>query len=236
VRILALVTARGGSKRVPNKNKRLLGGRPLIEWSIDVAKDIPEISDILVSTDDEEIADISRQAGAMVPWLRPDDLALDTSLSVDVCLHALDWYESEYCKVDGLLLLQPTSPFRSRDSVKRGIKIFDDNRCNGSIIGLSPAKTHPMWCYQVAGNSMSAFIPGVNTDLRSQDMPPLYEINGAFYLITPKYLRKHKSFHVDGALPLVFDSLEESLDIDTEWDWKQAEMVVQARSDKSNLC
>src|SRR5438093_3043672 len=112
MRILALITARRGSKRLPAKNVRLLRGVPLITWSIDVVRNIPEICDILVSTDDAATAEIARRAGAAVPWLRPAALATDTASSVDVCLHSLDWYEQAHGAVDGLLLLQPTSPFR----------------------------------------------------------------------------------------------------------------------------
>lgn len=95
MRILALITARGGSKRLPGKNIKLLGEKPLVIWSIDVLRDITEISDILVSTDDPKIADICRKAGAYVPWLRPSELSSDSSSSVDVAIHALDWYEEK---------------------------------------------------------------------------------------------------------------------------------------------
>jgi CMP-N,N'-diacetyllegionaminic acid synthase len=96
MKILVLIPARGGSKRLPGKNIRLLGDRPLIVWTIDLAKNIPKICDILVSTDDIAIAEVASKAGALVPWLRPAELATDTATSVDVCLHALDWYEKEY--------------------------------------------------------------------------------------------------------------------------------------------
>ena len=124
MKILALIPARGGSKRLPRKNVLPLGGKPLIVWSIDVAKDIPEICDILVSTDDSEIAEISKKAGALVPWLRPADLATDDSSSIDVVLHALNWYEREKQTIHGILLLQPTSPFRSQATKIKFIKIF----------------------------------------------------------------------------------------------------------------
>ena len=127
MKILALILARGGSKRLPGKNIRCLGGKPLIVWSIDVTKHIPEICDILVSTDDPAIAAVSKGAGALVPWLRPPELATDTATSVDAALHALDWYEADKGKVDGLLLLQPTSPFRTKETVMRGIAFFKNH-------------------------------------------------------------------------------------------------------------
>ena len=124
MRILALITARSQSKRLPGKNIKFLGGKPLITWSIDIAKNISEVCDILVSTDDPITAKISKDAGASVPWLRPKNLATDTSNSVDVALHALDWFETQKGAVDGILLLQPTSPFRTLEGVRSGINLF----------------------------------------------------------------------------------------------------------------
>ena len=201
----------------------MLNRRPLIVWSIDVAKGIPEICDILVSTDDTTIADVARNAGALVPWLRPAELASDTTTSVDVALHALDWYESENGTVDGLLLLQPTSPFRSRDTVLRGIRQFRVHQ-QRLVVGISLVESHPMLCFQVDGEIMRPFIDG-GIHLRSQDLPPAYVDNGAFYLLTPDDLRMSKSFHSDDMIPLEIEKPEESIDIDTEWDWKMAEAV-----------
>lgn len=228
MRILALITARGGSKRLPGKNIRPLGGRPLIVWSIDVAKGIPDICDILVSTDNPAIAEVARNAGALVPWLRPADLATDTASSVDVSLHALKWYEGENGKVKGLLLLQPTSPFRRRGTVLRGIELFRAQHCR-PVVGVSPAVSHPMWCFQIEGETMRPYMDGGDPNLRSQDLAPAYVDNGAFYLIAPEDLRNLRSFYGDGMRPLVMEEREESLDIDAEWDWKIAEAVLKSQ-------
>jgi len=203
----------------------MLGGVPLIVWSINVAKGIPEISDILVSTDGFAIAEVARNAGALVPWLRPAELASDSANSVDVCLHALDWYENARAKVDGLLLLQPTSPFRSRATLMRGIDLFRENQ-RRSVVGVCPAVSHPMWCVQVNGNSMRPFIEPGGRSLRSQDLPPAYVLNGAFYLIEPEELRRQRSFRSDTSVPLVINEPAECIDIDTEWDWKIAQALV----------
>jgi CMP-N,N'-diacetyllegionaminic acid synthase len=227
MRILALITARGGSKRLPEKNIRSLGGSPLIVWSINIAKDIPEVCDILVSTDNNKIAEISKEAGALVPWLRPKELATDKASSVDVCLHALKWYEYENGQVDGLMLLQPTSPFRSSKSVLQGIELFCTSlRC--PVIGVSPAKSHPMWCFKFEGSTMRPFINGEGLGKRSQDLPLAYEVNGAFYLISPKDLREQKSFFGCDMVPLVIDASEEAIDIDTASDWELAEAFVKS--------
>jgi len=232
MKILALVPARGGSKRILGKNIRVLGQDPLIVWSISAVKGIPEICDILVSTDSDEIANVARNAGATVPWLRPPELATDTATSVDVCLHALEWYESKYEKVDGIMLLQPTSPFRSSDSISRGIELFRLHK-NCSVIGVSPAKSHPAWCFKIEEGAMRPFVEGEGLNTRSQDLPPAYMVNGAFYLIAPEDLRKLKSFYGENMVPLVIEAPEESLDIDTLWDWKLAEAILKIR--KLNL-
>jgi len=225
MKILALITARGGSKRIPGKNIRLLGGRPLIVWSIDAVKGIPSICDILVSTDDHTIAEVARNAGALVPWLRPIELSSDTASSVEVCLHALDWYQREKGCVNGILLLQPTSPFRSRDSILRGMKLFRQHKYR-PVIGISPVESHPLWCYKIEGETMRPFINGGGAELRSQDLPPAYVVNGAFYLATPADLLKQKSFYNDDVVPLVIENPDERIDIDTEWEWRIAEAIV----------
>jgi CMP-N,N'-diacetyllegionaminic acid synthase len=228
LRILALIPARGGSKRLPKKNVRPLGPHPLIVWSIEVAQDIPEICDILTSTDDPEIARIAERAGAWVPWLRPAELATDTAASFDVCVHAVDWYEGQKGSIDGVLLLQPTSPFRSRKSVLRGIDLFRNSQ-KRPVVGVSAARSHPLWCFRIVGDKLRPFIDGAGLNVRSQDLPPTYVINGAFYLVSPGNLRQLRSFFSDDMVPLVMADPEESLDIDSEWDWRMAEAALEMR-------
>jgi CMP-N,N'-diacetyllegionaminic acid synthase len=222
LKILAVVLARGGSKRLPGKNMRTLGSKPLLLWSIDAAKGISEIVDILVSTDDRAIAEAARGAGALAPWLRPAELATDTASSLDASIHALDWYEREKRAVDGILLLQPTSPFRSRRAVLHGIDLFRAHACK-PVVGVSPAESHPFWCFKVEGSGMQPYVEGADLHTRSQDLPPAYVINGAFYLTSPTRLRAARSFFGDDMVPLVMDRPEESIDIDTELDWNIAE-------------
>lgn len=225
MRILALIAARGGSKRLPGKNIRVLGGKPLIVWSIDAARGIPEICDILVSTDDPAIAAVCSEAGAYVPWLRPEGLATDTASSVDVALHALDWYEAEKGPVDGLLLLQPTSPFRTKKTVRKGIELFSRNG-QQYVLGVSPTHTHPMWALKMEGGYLVPFMPEHGLEMRSQDLLPAFVVNGSFYLISPAELRACRSFVGIKTIPLLIESPQEALDIDTEWDFKMAAMSI----------
>ena len=225
MKLLTVIPARAGSKRIPNKNIRELGGKPLITWTIDAAKRVPELNDVIVSTDSPAIAHVASQAGALVPWLRPAALATDTSTSIEVCMHALDWYERERGQVDGLLLLQPTSPFRSVENIREAINLFRKHP-KQSVVSFSPAESHPMWCYEVEGETITPFIESQVEATRSQDLPPAYVVNGAIYVAGPTYLRKNNSFLGKYTVPLVMTDFSQSLDIDTEWDWKLAEIVA----------
>lgn len=231
MKILALILARGGSKRLPGKNLLPLRGKPLIQWSIDVAQGVEHIIDVLVSTDDESIANIARECGALVPWLRPAHLAADESSSADSALHAINWYESEKGSVDGVLLLQPTSPFRGKAMIKKGIELF---RANSTVpvVGVVSAKTHPHWTLKIANGKLVPFIEGVDFSKRSQDLPVAYQISGTFYLISPEGLRETKSFVGNGQVtPLIAEAEEEAIDIDTKLDFQLAELVAKARDE-----
>jgi CMP-N-acetylneuraminic acid synthetase len=226
MRILALVAARGGSKRLPGKNIRLLGGKPLITWSIDAVKDIPEISDILVSTDEPSIAKISKAAGAYVPWLRPAELATDNANSSEVALHALDWYETKKGKVDGVLLLQPTSPFRTKATIEHGIALFEKHG-KLPVVGVSPTHTHPFLFYKLEGGLLAPFMRNHDQNITLHELPQAHVVNGSFYLIKPSELRACHSFIGLKTIPLVVESMQEAIDIDTEWDFNLAEFIFE---------
>jgi CMP-N,N'-diacetyllegionaminic acid synthase len=221
MRILAVIPARGGSKRLPGKNIRMLGDKPLIVWSIDAAKGIPEICDILVSTDSSEIAEICKESGVLVPWLRPAELATDTASSVDVAIHALDWYESEHGTVDGLLLLQPTSPFRTKETICTGIALFTKHG-HSTVVGVSPTHAHPMWTLKIQNGYLVPFMPKAGLQTRSQDLPPAFVVNGAFYLLSPMEIRNKKTFVTEMTIPLLISVSKETIDIDNEQDFKIA--------------
>jgi CMP-N,N'-diacetyllegionaminic acid synthase len=236
MRILALIPARGGSKRVPRKNLRMLGGKPLITWSIEVAKEVPQICDILVSTDDQEIADVAKSSGALVPWLRPTGLSKDDSKSIDVALHALEWYESKNGKVDGLLLLQPTSPFRTQESVEKSIFLFNEN-FQRSVIAVSPVQDHPMWVLKRNGDHLVPFLEQNGLQRQSQDLEEALIVNGSLYLASPNEIRESRTFLGKEPVPLIIDSREEAIDIDTEWDFRLCEFLIaeKRKQEKNNI-
>jgi CMP-N,N'-diacetyllegionaminic acid synthase len=226
MKILAIIPARGGSKRIPMKNIRLLGEKPLINWTIDLAKQVPELCDILVSTDDQAIYEISVTAGALVPWLRPVELATDYSSSVDVVLHALNWYESTKSRVQAVLLLQPTSPFRSLESIREGIRLFHE-KGGLPVVGVSKVHQHPEWMLSETNGYISPWMNAHGLGVRSQDLLNLYIPNGSFYLVSVEDLRNTNSFYQNLNLPLVSRSMLEGMDLDTEEDFRFAESLVQ---------
>lgn len=225
MKILALIPARAGSKRIPNKNIRNLGGQPLINWTIEAATGIPEIIDCLVSTDSPKIAEIARNAGALVPWLRPSELATDIASTIDVCLHAANWYEQEKGKIDCLLLLQPTSPFRNKLTIIRAIEKFKNDK-NTQIISVSPTQFNPSWCFTLVNERLEPLIKSEKMHTRSQDCPSAYEINGSIYISDLENLRKHRTFLTPKTIALIVNDKRESLDIDTEDDWSYAEFLL----------
>lgn len=224
MRMLAVIPARGGSQRLPGKNIRILHGVPLIGWSILQAKQSGIFSDVLVSTDDEIIADIAQRYGALVPGLRPKELATDIATTVDTVLYEKEVYEHSHEKVDSLMLLQPTAPFRTPDLIRKAAALH--TRHQRSIISVSAASSHPFWCYTINQDRLHPFI---STDLsmqRSQDLPKAYALNGSIYIVSAKTLQITRSFHDPLAYPLLCERPEEAIDIDTPWDWLIAETAA----------
>jgi CMP-N,N'-diacetyllegionaminic acid synthase len=226
VRLLAIVPARGGSKRLPRKNVLPLGGKPLIAWTIDAARESGCFVDVLVSTDDPDIAEAARAHGALVPWLRPAELATDTARSIDVVTHALDWYQRERGTVAGMMLLQPTSPFRSAATIRDAAVRFLELGADAPVVGVSPAQNHPAWTFSVEGSRMQPFCGWDSLKLRSQDLLPAYTLNGAIYVSTPARLRATRSFYAEDMHALVMTDHAESQDIDTAEDWERAEQLL----------
>jgi CMP-N-acetylneuraminic acid synthetase len=217
MKVLALIPARGGSKRLPGKNSIELGGKPLISWSIEVTKDISEICSTLVSTDDEVIAQIAQNSGAMVPWLRPSNLSQDDSSSSDVAIHALDWYESKFGKIDGLMLLQPTSPFRSQKTLISAIEMFKYSNFK-PIIGVCESQNYRNPLFVLKNGIISQIDRGDKEYELNQIFGRTYKITGSIYLISPSDIRLYKTFQPTNTLGLVVNSKKESVDIDTNDD------------------
>lgn len=222
MKILALIPARGGSKRLPGKNLKQLGGKPLINWTIEAVRDIPEVFEILVSTDSPEIAAVAKSAGAYVPWLRPTELSTDDASSVDVAVHALNWYQDEVESIDGLLLLQPTSPFRSKEMISAGIEIFQ-NSSKETVVGVNKLSKPIELSMKIVEGHLKPVYGWESLGQRSHEATDTYIVNGSFYLIEPELLLSTRSFYQPLTLPLVISDDKGQLDIDTESDFRLAE-------------
>jgi CMP-N,N'-diacetyllegionaminic acid synthase len=224
--ILALVPARGGSKGVPGKNIRPLAGKPLIDWSIEAAMASRYVTRTLVSTDDPEIADVARRCGADTPFLRPVELALDNTPQLAVAEHALDWLQSHEhgYTPDYLLLLQPTSPLRSSADIDAAIEIARGRHAD-SVVSVCEAHPHPRLCCRLSETGvLTRYLKSEAPPDCRQDLPPAYALNGAIYLVTPARLRAERSFLTLDAQAYIMPP-ERSLDIDTVWDFRLAEMI-----------
>jgi CMP-N,N'-diacetyllegionaminic acid synthase len=223
---LALIPARGGSKRLPNKNVLPLSGKPLISWSIDVAKKLFPVENIVLSTDSHQIADIGIASGLSVPWLRPSNLSSDEASSVDVAIHALDWAETLYERSLSLVLFQPTSPFRSLESIQQALAQHKKNNyC--PVVSVSPSASHPLWTFQIHHRKLQPYTSSEGLNKRSQDLPPAYALNGNLYVISSKDLRSHRSFLIPSTEALIQEDPHSSVDIDTEFDFLFAEYLIQ---------
>jgi len=220
LKTLALIPARGGSKGIPRKNIRLLAGKPLVAWSIQAALACPEIERVVVSTDDAEIAEISRRWGAEVPFMRPAELAQDDSPSMDTVLHAL----RQLPQFDAVVLLQPTSPLRTKADIQGCLAMAatEQARC---IVSISEPASSPYWMFTLEQNGSLSKLISAPEVTRRQDLSPAYAINGALYYAQTGWLRANKNFLTAETLGYVMPP-EKSLDIDTPLDWKIAELLL----------
>ena len=216
MKILTLIVARANSKRLRNKNLLKINNKPLIDYTIDFSKKIFELDSILVSTDSNDIRERALKKNVLCPWLRPKKLSRDNSSLVDVSIHAIEWYEKNISKIDGLILLQSSSPFRYKKTFDKGIKLFKKN-INNTIITVSPLKKHPIWYFKIKNNFLKLFYNNLKNKINKQStsLNKTYFPNGNFYIIAKKNLFKNKSFFTNNIKPIIIKSAKESIDIDS---------------------
>lgn len=224
-RVLAVVPARGGSKRLPRKNVLSFHGRPLVAWSVRAALDCALIDKVLVSTDDPEVRDVALAEGAECPFLRPAALSSDTATTADVILHALDYYEQHGEVFDIVMVLQPTSPLRTAAHVEQALALFVEREAHG-VVSVCECEHHPYWANTLGPDrSMADFIKPENR-LRSQDMPPCYRLNGAIYAYSTVRFRESRTFFYDKNVYACEMPVAASVDIDTKTDFLIAETIA----------
>ena len=228
-RRLALIPARSGSKRLPGKNIRLLGGHPLVAWSIRAALASGRFDRVIVSTDTAEIAEVAVRWGAEVPFLRPTHLSSDEAATIDVVLHLLETLAGAERRVpDELCLLQPTSPYRTAHDIVGAHALLEEKAAN-AVISVVRCAHPPAWTNILGPDgSMANFIAQQHANTRSQDLPVYHRLNGAIYWYRVEALRGQQTMYPDRTYAYEMDELR-SVDIDTLPDFEYAEFLLERR-------
>lgn len=222
---VALVTARGGSERLPGKNIRQFAGKPLIAWSILAGLEARSIRRLIVSTDSREIAVVAKNAGGEVPFLRPAKLSGNNSSHYDVVAHAINWLEQDEGRLPQFVcLLQPTSPLRVAADIDATIDLAIATEAD-SAFAVSPVTTHPALMYRLDGTKALPHLPPREGYLRSQDLEPLYYVNGAIYVVRPTTFRQRSKLLSESPTAYVMDA-ERAVDIDDVRDFELAEALM----------
>ena len=222
--LLALIPARGGSKGIPRKNIKKLCGKPLIAWSIEAAQKSKYIDRIIISTEDQEIADVARSCGAEVPFMRPHTLAQDDTPGIAPVLHALE----KFSGIEQILLLQPTSPLRTADDIDGIVNMFRKKQ-NPSAISICESPKHPNWMLSCGEDGTLSPFMDAPIATRRQDLPKVYVVNGALYLAKTEWLRQACSFLSPETIGYLMPP-ERSVEIDTPLDWEWIEFLMKKRA------
>ncbi len=233
--ILALITARGGSKGVFKKNIKKLNNIPLVAYSISLAKQTPLISRVIVSTDDEEIAQISRNYGAETPFMRPHDLAQDLSLDYDVFEHALSWLRDHESYIpDYIIHLRPTSPFRKKNTIEKAMQTLNENPHFDSLRSVSLCTKTPYKMWSISNNELIPILKDKQFDepynQPRQLLPKTYWQNGYVDITKPNTIFNQKTMCGNKILPFIID--EKITDIDSEEDFQNA--IERLKEEKFN--
>jgi len=226
MKTLFLIPARAGSKGIPNKNIKLLNGKPLINYAIDLARCFVKDEDICLSTDSFEIAEIAKQNNLYVPFLRPEKLSTDTAGSYEVMLHAVEFYESLGKNYEAIVLLQPTSPLRLKKHLKEALTLFKNDI--EMVVSVKESHTNPHWnLFKENENGyLEKFIP--SNYIRRQDLPKAFEYNGAIYVINITELNKKKLNQFTKIKKVIMDDFS-SVDIDLPIDLAWAEYLFNTK-------
>ncbi len=219
--ILAVVPARGGSKGLPGKNIRLFHDKPLISWTVDMAKQSIYIDRVVVSSDDRDILMIAKQHGSEVPLKRPEVLAKDETPGVDAVIHAIESLPG----YDYVVLLQPTSPLRKIEDIDNTIAMCYEKQAP-ACVSVTPANESPYWMYTMGDDQQLTSLVSEKSYTRRQDLPPVFRLNGAIYVADSMRLQNRRSFLMPDTIAYAMPA-ERSIDIDDAEDFRQAEALFQ---------
>lgn len=224
VSLLGFIPARAGSKGVPGKNTRLLAGKPLIVHTIQAARESGIFDRLVVSTDGEEIARIAEEAGAEVPFLRPQELASDGARGIDVLHHALRWFEERGTKFDCVMYLQPTSPLRTAADIVKAVDILLAREAD-AVVSVCEVDHHPWWSNVLPEDGCMRDFIKPDIPASRQELPVYYRLNGAIYLARWDFIRDRDSWFGPHTYAYIMPR-ERSVDIDHEIDFKLVEILM----------
>lgn len=229
-KILAVIPARGASKRLPKKNILDLAGKPLIAWSIDEALKSQYLDKVMVTTDDEGIMEVAKKYGAEVPFKRPESLATDSATTFDTIEHAIKYYNSTLGEeFNYVLLLQPTSPLRTSQHIDEAIELLF-SKCADAVISVCEMDHSPLWSNTLPEDfSMNNFLREDIKNLRSQDLPKYFRLNGAIYLCEINRFLNEKGFFLKDNIFAYLMPFDSSQDIDSHYDFLMAEFIINNR-------
>jgi len=226
--ILGLIPARGGSKGLPRKNIIPLLGKSLIAWTIEQALASKYLDRVVISTDDKEIAEISKKYGAEVPFMRPKELAKDDTPTSEVIIHSFNWFEKQDIYYDIIVLLEPTSPLRKEEDIDNAIKLFIDNIDRAdSLVGVGKIHSdteHPYGAKIIEDGFVRPFLKNVDFNQRQQ-LPEIYSIFGGIYISKVNTFKKIKSFYHDKTIPYFLEKWQ-NYEIDDIWDFICIEAIL----------
>ena len=220
---IAIIPARSGSKGVKDKNIRNLRGKPLIAYTIEAAIRSGEFDEVMVSTDSEKYAEIAKQYGATVPFLRSMETASDTASSWDMVEEVLKCYRKLGREFDTFCLLQPTSPLRTANDISGAYQLFRD-KAQFAVVSVCEAEHSPLWCGHLPDNRELIDFISLDAQKRRQDAGKYYRLNGAIYIVNVKRFKEEKNLYQKGSFAYIM-SQERSVDIDTEIDFKLASVI-----------
>ncbi|MFL6200264.1 MAG: cytidylyltransferase domain-containing protein [Thermoanaerobaculia bacterium] len=229
MRVLGIVPARGGSKGIPGKNVRLLGGKPLLAWTAEAALAARRLSRVVLTTDDERIAEVGRACGLEVPFLRPAELAQDDTPTLPVLRHAVAELEKAGDRFDAVCLLQPTSPFRRADDIDGCIELLETGLDAVVSVLPVPPEHNPHWVYFRDGDGLLRLATGEEQPIpRRQELPPAFHRDGAVYVTRRDVLMEGNSLYGKRLGGYLIEALIDSrgVNLDTPADWERAEKLV----------
>lgn len=230
MKILGLIPARGGSKSVPKKNIKDLGGKPLLQYTVEAANQSKLLSRVVLSSDDDDVISVAKTLNLEVPFKRPSHLAADTSPTVPVIQHALQFFQSQEIYFDAVCLLQVTSPFKTGAFIDKAIKKFTEADCDALIsVQKVPVKYNPHWTFKEDTSGFLKIATGESNIIpRRQELPVTYHRDGLIYITKTRVILEQNSLY-GNTTGYIESPKEGQINIDTIEDWEKAEAYLKSK-------